>query len=177
MTTARDAALILRLRTLVGDPADAPTFEDDDLQDFLDERSTHVVEAQLYTRPSGADGSYLDFYVPRAPWEDTVVLTDADGTALDPETSDLTGVREAHWTFTTQPSLPVYVTGRFFDLYGTAAAVCDAWAAKVAREFDFVTDQQRFDRTGKREGLLAVARAFARKASRGTRPAWHSLDW
>lgn len=172
------ADLIARLRVLVGDPAGSPTFSDVELQDFLDERRLDVVEAQLRTRSStGVSGavSYLDFYAPRRWWEASVVLANSQGAALTPSASDLiTG----HWSFTTSQAIPVYITGSCFDLYGTAQAVCESWAAKVAREFDFGTDQQTFDRTGKREGLLAVAREYARKAiPPAERPAWRSPYW
>jgi hypothetical protein len=171
------ATLIARLRVLVGDPAGSPTFGDEELQDFLDERRLDVVEAALRTRQSNVSGliSYLDFYAPRRWWEASVVLTNSQGAALTPSASDLiTG----HWSFTTSQAIPVYITGSCFDLYGTAQAVCESWAAKVAREFDFGTDQQTFDRTGKREGLLAVAREYARKAiPPGERPAWRSPYW
>lgn len=173
------ADLITRLRTLIGDPeGDTQTFADDDLQMALDERRTDVVEAQMRVRPSFSDTSlvvYHDYFAPRPWWEDSVVLHDTHGTVLTPDTADLVA---AHWTFTAGQAQPVYITGSFYDMYGSAQGVLETWAAKVAREFDFGTDQQTFDRTGKREGLLAVAREYARKARQpGARPAWRSADW
>lgn len=176
------ADLITRLRTIVGDPETDPVgreaFDDDSVQAFLDERRTDVVEAQMRTRPSFSDSSlivYHDYFAPRLWWEDSVVLHDTHGTVLTPTTSDLVA---GHWTFVAGQAQPVYITGSFYDIYGSAQALCEAWAAKVAREFDFATDQQTFDRTGKREGLLMVAREFARKARQpGARPAWRSADW
>lgn len=173
------AALITRMRSMIGDPAGgSQTFEDDDIQDALDARRTDVVEAQLRTQPSFDSPSlvvFSDFFAPRRFWEDSVVLHNGQGVVLTPTTADLVA---GHWTFTGGTAIPVYVTGSFYDVFGSAQALCEEWAAKVAREFDFGTDQQQFDRTGKREGLLAVAREYARKAIMpGARPAWRSLDW
>jgi hypothetical protein len=172
------ADLVTRLRTLVGDPAsDTQAFTDDDLQGFLDERRTDVVEAELLPMLSNVVGStmYREFVAPRRWWESGVVLKGTAGTPLTPDAADLIAGR---WTFTAGEAIPVYVTGSYFDLYGTAQAVLEAWAAKVAREFDFGTDQQSFDRSNKREGLLAVAREFARKAiPPGPRPAWRARTW
>lgn len=169
--------LIARLRVMVGDTAGSPTFTDNDLQDALDERRTDVVEAALRYRPSTGPTALLftDWFAPRRWWEDSVVLSGAGGNTLTPDSSDLIA---GHWIFTAGTAVPVYITGAFYDMNGTAAAVCQQWAAAVARDFDFGTDQQQFDRTGKREGLLAVAAEFQRNAIQpGRRPAWRSMAW
>jgi hypothetical protein len=173
--------LIERLRGMVGDPNTGdPTlaaFTDEEIQAFLDERRTAVYEAALGAVPSTVSGAivYRLHVAPRRWWESDAVLTDGTGTVLVPDTID---AANGQWTFDAGVTGPVYITGHYFDLYGSAAAVCDSWAAKVAREFDFATDQQKFDRTGKREGLMAVAREFWRKAVKpGTQPSWRASDW
>lgn len=159
-------------------PAGSQTFSDDEIQTALDARRTDVVEAQLRTRPSFTQASlivYVDFFAPRRFWEDSVVLQNYLGAILTPDTADLTA---GHWSFTAGTSIPVYITGSFYDVFGSAQVLCEEWAAKVAREFDFGTDQQSFNRSDKAKGLLAVAREYARKAiAPGARPAWRSLDW
>lgn len=158
-------------------PSGSQAFTDDDLQHFLDERRSDVVEAQLRPVPSTVASAvlYREFMAPRRWWEDSVVLSNTSGTPLTPDTEDLTAGR---WTFTAGAAIPVFVTGSFFDLYGAAQAALEAWAAKVALEFDFGTDQQSFNRSDKRKGLLAVAREFARKAiPPGARPAWRTRTW
>lgn len=177
------ADLIAHLRVMVGDampgdPADA-AFSDDDLQRFLDDRRTDVHEAALRAVPSTVGGSvvYVTFAAPRRWWESDATLSDVDGAALT-LAADGADPLNGRWTLAAAVTTSVYVTGRYFDMYGTAAAVCESWASKVALEFDFATDQQRFDRTGKRRGLLAVAREFWRRAVKpGARPGWHSSDW
>lgn len=171
------AALIAEVRSMTGDTG-TPVFSDDQIQDVLDERRTDVVEAQLRTRPSFTSPGlvvFTDYFSPRRHWEGSPVLKDHTGTTLTPTTSDLIA---GHWTFSGGQAQPVYITGSFYDLYGSAQALLERWAAAVAREFDFATDQQSFDRTGKRDGLLAAARVYARKAvPPAERPAWRSLDW
>jgi hypothetical protein len=159
-------------------PSGSETFSDDQLQESLDERRTDVVEAQLRTRPSFGDPGLIvfkEYFAPRRWWEDTVVLRNGQGTVLTPDVADLIA---GHWSFTTGKAAPVYITGSFFDLYGSASTVLDMWAALTSREFDFSTDQQDFSRSQKREGLLATAREYARRAIQpGARPGWRSLDW
>ena len=169
--------LIARLRVLVGDTAVSPTFDDDAMQDALDERRTDVVEASLRYRPSFDESGtvFRDFFAPRRWWEDSVVLHDGAGSVVTPDSADLIA---GHWTFDAGQAVPVFITGSFFDLYGTASGLLEAWAAAEARSFDFVTDGQRFDRSQKREGLLKVAAELARRAiPPGARPAWRSSDW
>jgi hypothetical protein len=180
---ARDGmtTLIARLRDMVGDPnAGDPAawaFTDEQVQDYLDERSTMVGEARLRAVPSTVAGVLTNrlYAAPVRWWESDAILADGSGNALTPDSSD---PMAGQWTFDDGVAEPVYISGRYFDLYGAAQSLCEAWAAKVARDFDFATDQQTFDRTGKREGLLAVAREFARKAVKpGKRPTWRATDW
>jgi hypothetical protein len=171
------ATLITRLRVVVGDPAGASqVFSDDELEDFLDERRADV-DLALLRADTRLSGSPTVFRAPVRWWETDHVLADGSGSALTPTvggTDALAGV----WTFATAQSGRVYITGRYYDLYGSAAAVLQAWAAKVSREFDFATDGQRFDRSQKREGLLATAREYARKAiPPGMRPTWGLQTW
>lgn len=159
-------------------PSGTATWTDDELEEFLDERRMDVSESVLrgIASTSGSRLVYLTFAAPRKWWESDAALTDAAGTVLTPADGGADPIN-GRWTFDDPVSVSVFVTGRYFDMYGTAQAVCEAWAARVAREFDFATDGQTFDRTGKREGLLKVAREYSRKAVQpGTRPGWHE-NW
>lgn len=173
------AALIARLRVVVGDddPGGSTAFDDDELEAFLDERRTDVDLAPL-RGDVVLSGSPTVFRAPVRWWEADHVIVDGSGSALTPEeagSNALTGV----WTFATSQSGSVYITGRYFDLYGSAAAVLQAWAAKVVREFDYsMGGGVSFDRSQKRVGMLQLAREYARKAvSPGMRSSWGSLDW
>jgi hypothetical protein len=172
------AALIARLRVVVGDdPGVNAAFENDELEQFLDERRADVDLAPL-RGDVVLSGSPTVFRAPVRWWEADHVLVDGAGSALTPAelgTNALAGV----WAFETSQSGLVYISGRYFDLYGSAAAVLQAWAAKVAREFDFgMGGGVMFDRSQKRVGMLALAREYARKAvSPGMRSTWGSMEW
>ena len=173
------ATLITRMRVVIADPAGASqAFSDDDIQHAFDERRTDVFEAQLAPSPTTVVGpvvSYLDYFAPRAPWEDDLVLKDGKNAVITPSVSDnLVG----HWTFATNQVPPIFITGKFYDLYGSAATLLDEWVAKVALEFDFASDNQTFDRTGKREGLSLLAATYRRRAQQpGKRPDWRAIYW
>lgn len=166
------ATLITRLRTVAGIPGVDAIFTDEELQAFLDERRANVA-AGLLVADTVLSGSPTVFRAPVRWWEADAALVDVGGATLTPVVGAGTDPLAGVWTFASGQSWDVYVTGRNYDLYGSAAAVLQARAALVATEFNFATDQQTFDRSQKREGLLAVAREHARKAiSPGMRSAW-----
>lgn len=183
MSRASMVPLIARLRVMVGDPVSAAqTFADDDIEAALDARRTDVVEACLRTHPSFGSGNttvFVDYFAPRRDWEDSVVLYDVGGNVLIPTTEDLIA---GHWTFAGGQAQPVFITGSFYDVFGAAASLLEAWAATSAREFDFTMNagptQQTFNRSQKLAGLLLAAGAYWRRAIQpGARPAWRSRDW
>lgn len=76
--------------------------------------------------------------------------TTAGGTVVD---------GSVHWT---------EVGGSWSPTYDLNAAAAEGWrwkAAKVAGEFDFSTDQQTFDRTGKHAQCLAMAEHYQKRVS------------
>lgn len=173
------ANMILRLRRAIGDPAGASqVFAENDLQDFLDERRMEVFEVQLVPSPTTVVGlvvSYLDYTAPRGQWEEDVVLKDGTNAVLAPASSDYV---RGHWTFAANQLPPVFLTGKYYDLYGSAVSALEAWIGKVALEFDFTADQQGFRRSQKREGLQALADSYRRRAMLpGKRPDWRAIYW
>lgn len=159
------SVLIGRVRSLIGDPAGtSAVFTDQEVQDALDAYRTAVYNALLSSpavkTPSGEQ--YLDFYALSGNWEDGAVIRDAAYTPLTPDTSEpLLG----HWGFTTGQTPPLYISGRFYDVYGAAADLLTAWAAKEKLGFDFATDGQSFSRSQKIAGLLEMARQYRRQQS------------
>ncbi len=158
------ADLITRLRKLVNDPAGASqSWSDDELQDFLDANRLDVRHAALRPEPAWTGGTvtYTDYFADYGEWESDVTLEDSNGDDLTPSASNLVA---GHWTFADGQDPNVYVTGKTFDLWAAAADVLEAWAAKVALEFDFDADGSGYKRSQKREALLAVAAQYRRKA-------------
>lgn len=158
------AELIGRLRGLIGDPAGAnQTFDDQALQDYLDRRQTVVrfapLRAEGSPRPDGTV-DYLDYYADVGDWEADEKLYDGAYNLLTPATADrLVG----HWTFSVNQPPPVLITGKFYDVFGAAADVLEAWAAKEKLSFDFDADGQSFKRSQKAAALLALAREYRRR--------------
>lgn len=165
MARSTMATLITRLRRAVGDPAGtSQTWTDDELQDFLDEHRVEARVVELRAVRSVATGgavSYLEFRAPRGFWEDGAVLQSNAYATLVPTTSlPLQG----RWLFATDQTPPVYASGAIFDLYGAAAQLLEAWVGKVARDFDFQTDEQRFARSQKAAGLSKLALEYRRRS-------------
>jgi len=160
------ATLITQLRLLVNDPAgESQVWSDAELQNFLDVNRVDVRHAALRPETTWAGGitTYTDYYADYGMWESDVVLEDGEGNDLTPLSSNLI---VGHWEFDDQDP-PIYVTGKIFDLWAAAADVLEAWAMKVALEFDFAADGGQFNRSQKREALLAVAAQCRIKARPG----------
>lgn len=167
--------IITALRLMIGDPSgDAAVFTDQELQDALDLRRAEVNECALAWRPQTAQGgtvSYHDYYAPRGRWEADPTLKDRSYAVITADTADLlTG----HWTFTANEVPPIFITGFTYDLHGTAYDVLHIWAGKVAQEFDFQTDNQQFERSQKRAGLIAQAQEYGRRMLPNLRAPWRA---
>ena len=166
------------LRNLINDPAGtAQVWTDDQLQYHLDRHRLDVYQAPLAPVPTAIGGGSVAYYEYRSAYRDYEAT--AGGTAvLFIENGVGTNVGTASYSFDTQNGIVTftadttgtayYLTGRSFDLYGAAADVCEAWAQKVALEFDFSTDGQSFSRSQKAAMLSAQAERFRRKARRAT---------
>lgn len=151
--------LVDRLRRVIGDIGTTEVFTDDDLQAALDERRSEASAVALL-EDAVLSGDPTTFRAPYGLWEADAVIASGSG-PLTPDVSDpLNGV----WSFDAAPGTTLYLTGRTYDLWGTAANLLEEWAARVSLEFDFGTDQQSFNRSQKRENLLAVAREYGRRA-------------
>src|SRR5262245_55358434 len=111
MARAAMANLITCLRRHIGDPSGASqTWSDNELQDTLDQHRTDhdgLTLERIASYPAGVL-SYLEYAAPVGDWEEDAALADSGHTALTPAASDyLTG----RWTFASEPSYPVSVTG------------------------------------------------------------------
>ena len=163
------AALIERVRLMVGDPVVAGTpptsvFTDQQIQDALDQHRTDVIQARLIPRAKlTANGAqWLDYQARWGFWEADLVLEDRAFATLTPTTSDLL---TAHWTFTTSQLPPVYITGKSYDIYGAAVEILEAWQVmNGGGDFDFSEDGQSFSLSQRGTGLASLANEYRRKA-------------
>lgn len=172
------AELIGRARTEIGDPAGSgQTFDDQQIQDALDEHRVAVYAVPLRALPTypGGQAAYLDHHAPRGFWEAAETLTDASYAPLTPATADrITG----HWTFSTsQPS--VVISGTCFDMHGAAADLLVAWAGKAKLYHSFSGDEGESQEPIQKAGsLIQLARAQRRRAwSSGPRIVRSAAAW
>lgn len=154
--------LIPRVRTLIADPSGSSQFSDQQIQDAMDFRRTEARYVALRPMPTFAPGNnsilYLDYYSDAQNWEADVVLQDLSYNTLTPSLSEYI---VGHWSFATQPTgIGVRATGKVYDIYGSSADLLASWAAAVKLDFDFGTDEQRFDRTDKFNLLTALAKQY-----------------
>jgi hypothetical protein len=161
------AALIAQIRTLIGDPSGASQqFSDDAIQDALDRYREDVRYLELCeqeTFQSNGPTLWLDYYDPdRGYWESDIVLYNGNWQTITPATSDhATG----HWTFASNQNPPVYVIGKRFDQWHSAADLLETWATQdIACSFDFSTAGSSFHRSQKLDGRMKLAQTYLRKA-------------
>lgn len=165
MARATMATLITRLRRAVGDPAGAsPVHTDDELQDALDAHRVDAVVTELIPVRSVASGgavSYRKFLAAVGFWEDSPLIQGSSFATVTPATNDYL---RGEWTFATDQTPPLYISGQAYDLYGAAIEVLEAWLAKLKLQFDFEEDQQSFARSQKVRGIRALIAEYQRKA-------------
>lgn len=155
--------LVARVRVLIGDTGDTPVFEDADIAAALDTWRTDMHYAQLTPTPvwTGPIAEYFVYTAPLTDWEADAVLYDSSNSALTPLYSDLQAGR---WEFAENTPPPVYIVGKSYDVYAAAADMLEAWAARVALDFDFSADGGQFSRSQKRGALMAVAEQYRRRS-------------
>jgi hypothetical protein len=138
------AALITRVRQLIGDPAGgSQTFDDQTIQNALDHyRNDYRYEMLRGVQTfSGSNILYLDYYAADGDWEADATLYQFRTTLVTPATSDY---QVGHWVFAATTLPPVYLIGQQYDPYGAACEMIDQRIALSAMQFDFVSDGQSF---------------------------------
>lgn len=134
-------AITSRVRLLIGDPSGGGAiFTDAEIHNSLELRSEEARYYPLTEQKSIAPGgavTWLTFDAPVGDWETNVVLTNSSYTVLTPVTSDPVRGR---WVFSTQPTLPVFILGKTYDLYGTSGDLLLQWATRESSAFDVSAD-------------------------------------
>ena len=157
--------LVRRLRDLIGDSVSPdvtirPVWSNDQLQTTLDARRQVVRYLSLtsaYTVEPGGAVVYLDYYAGCGDWETDAQLTDTAGNALTPETVDC---ETGYWAFASHQPLPVYLSGKTYDLYAAAADQLEKWAAKVKLEYTFSPGSGQYVRSQKFQMLQQLAASY-----------------
>jgi hypothetical protein len=157
------ASLISRVRLLISDPAGASqTFADQDIQDVMDESRLDLKNVALQARPtySGSTIQYLDYYSDVGGWEDDFVLKQYLTLTVTPSLSEPIA---GHWQFTLTTLPPVYLSGKLYDVYRSAADLLERWAAKVVFNYAFSSDGQSFQRQQVAPALQQLAKTYRGK--------------
>jgi hypothetical protein len=176
------ASVISNVRQLIGDDyADgnaAQTFTDQKVQDVLDQYVTRYALVPMRYEVSITNGSTFQWLTYLTPdglgnWEDTALLQNASYVTLTPATSDLiAGV----WTLSASTVPPVYLSGRNYDVYASAAIMCRQWAAKVKLHFDATDSGVSMQRHQKYDMLIALCKEYeAKRRAHGIRMKRHDL--
>lgn len=184
------AAQIAKVRTLINDPDGAsPQFDDQTIQDQLDQNRDDIWYEPLKMAPAIVNAAstnnvptmvFADYYSNFSWWEADVVLqgnstnTHAAWVVLTPTASDLI---VGHWSFETSSLTdlfasgtypgqypPVWATGKAFDIYATAADLCDMWSAYLAGSYDITVDGQTLRRSQLMQAKQTLATLFRRQA-------------
>ena len=163
--------LITRVRRYIGDPASSSQqFEDWEIQDALDDGHQYIVRyAPLRPGPTlqvGGLYDFLDYYSDVGNWESDEKLTWVDFSIITPTSSDRIA---GHWVVPQQTPVgvypPVYITGKFYDLYGASADILERWCASLAdTTFNFSADGTSFSAGKIIDTKMALADQYRRKA-------------
>lgn len=149
--------LINRVRSLVGDPAsEAQAWTEDEIEAALDRNRAEVRYAELRaieTISAGGNVTYTIFEAGQGDFE-APTFVDSGFNVISPTTSDdLTG----RYTWAAEPARPVMITGFYYDLYGAAVEILEAWIAKLKGSIDLSVDNLSLKRSQKVENLTALA--------------------
>jgi hypothetical protein len=157
------AALIARTRLLINDPAGgSQIFADQDIQDVMDESRLDLKNAAMQGRPtySGATIQYLDYYSDVGGWEDDLVLKQYLTITVTPSVSEPIA---GHFQFAASTLPPVFITGKLYDVYRSAADLLERWAAKWVLAYAFTSDGQSFQRQQAAIALQNLAHTYRLK--------------
>lgn len=166
MARASLTTLIAKTRLLVDDPAGASqVFTDDQIQDALDARRDearyHPLIEHETISAGGGSTTYLTFTSLVGAWDTDTALVDSTYTTLTPATSDLINGR---WTFSTEPKMPVMITGFTYDLYGSAGDLLAQRATLESDSFTVTADGLSLSRNEKQANYRARAEEYWAKA-------------
>lgn len=153
---------------MIGDAAGPKqTWSDEDLEDYLDEHRCEARYRRLHPVESISPGGGVEYKIFEAgigDWE-SADLVDSSFAALTPATADL---HVGRFTFSAQPSYPVYATGFYYDLAGAAVRVLEAWIARLKCEVDLAADDVSVKRSQIVDHLGELIRRYQREQRVGT---------
>ena len=161
------AALIARVRLLINDPAGASqVWTDDNIQDVLDASRADVKNEAMIPRPtfSGSTIQFLDYYTKLGDWEDDLVIKQYLITQVTPATSEPIA---GHWAFSTTTLPPLFISGKTYDIYRSAADLLERQAAMWVLRYNVNVDGQSLQRGQVTTALQNLAKTYRMKQRAG----------
>lgn len=157
--------LIKRVRVLINDPSSA-TFDDQTVQDVLDESRLDIINEILTVKPTYTAGSvqFLNYYAKLGGWEDDVTFKQYLTIVVTPTFEPIVG----HALFATSTFPPIMATGKVYDMYQAAADLLERMSAQYVLQFSFSTDGQSFHPEQIQANLASLVTQYRRKQRPGT---------
>ena len=174
------AYLNLVIRRLINDPSGAAQqFSDEEIQETLDERRLVTNYEMLRGERSIQNGTggptviYLNYYAQFGWWEGDTRLVDRSwqdipaSPAVNAEGFSLasSNLEVGHWVMASNVWPPVFLVGKSYDPYGSAADMLEKYAMRMALLYDFQTQGRKYTRSQMHK-MLADQAALYRQRQR-----------
>ena len=170
MPRASMATLITYVRGLIYDPNPAVdpltvvAFTDDQIQQELDHNRFDVFQYRLTAADDIQTTSIIqwhDFYAQdKEYWEDDARLQGPTWANLTP---DLAEPMIGHWHFNASQSLPVYVTGKYYDPYAAAVNLMIQYKARLKLQYGYSAGGGSFQRMQRIDMMNGLIKSYRQK--------------
>lgn len=159
------AALIARVRLLINDtlPANSgQVWTDQNIQDVMDESRQDFMNQVLKPLPtfSGSTIQYLDYYSELGGWEDDLIIKQYLINQVSPSLSEPIA---GHFQFASSTLPPLYISGKLYDVYRSAADLLERQAAQWVLRYSMSVDGQNLQRGQVVTALQGLAQTYRRK--------------
>jgi hypothetical protein len=165
MARSTMAALISRVRLLINDvlPANSgQVWTDNQIQDVMD--ATRLTYRYLALAPAptytASTINYFDYYADLTDWEDDVAFFQWRINTVTPATAENI---PGHWVFATTTLPPVYLVGKTYDVYRSAADLLERQAAQWTLAYTISVDGQNLQRGNVITALQTLAQTYRQK--------------
>ncbi len=134
----------------------------------MDEGRIDIVNGSMTAKPtfSGNTVLYLDYFTDGGGgWEDDYVLRQFLTNLVTPSTVEPIA---GHFQFATTTLPPIFITGKLFDIYRSAADLLERWSASWVMSYTVNVDGQSLQRGMVAPAMQALAKTYRRQQRAGT---------
>ena len=154
------ADLISIMRTQFLDDPNALVFDDIQIQTALDLHRLDLFQEKLDQADDVQPSRIIfwrDFYSGRNYWEADAQLQDHNFAYV---TADVAEPLIGHWHFNTSQIIPLYVTGKTYDMYAAAVDLLMQWKSKLKLQVDFVDASRNYQRTQRIRAIDGLIKTY-----------------